>query len=180
MRLVAALILVIALNLGVQARHPARVNYSPFHLNGSTFSTTLFLQIELQSDSSGIQGTAGVLCMAAKARARSFSRMSWIAATVLAFLIYYLWLLLLPRFLSSGGKWLISPILASLVVAGLVAAIENSYLTQACEEPSGWRFDTMSTIFLINWLFVVLLIFSALAGLRYFRLRRRMAALKTS
>ncbi|HJP93380.1 MAG TPA: hypothetical protein VJ875_15590 [Pyrinomonadaceae bacterium] len=179
-RLAFALILVISSHVKAQAVQLVRVNDSSFSSGTLTYSVAILLQVEQEPNTLLDQGMSGVNCMRARARVRNYERVSWLAATALALLIYYGWLLLAPRFLSSGGKWLISPILASLLVAVLVAAFENSQLTQACEEPSGWRFDAMSTIFLMNWLFFVLLIFIAFAVLRYFRLRRRMAALKTS
>jgi|SRR5215213_2041173 len=174
------LILVIGVSTGAQAAQLVRLNASPLSTNILTYPAAIFLQVEREPNTIADQGMSGVNCMRARARVRNYGRMSWLVAAAFALLIYYLWLLLAPRFLSSGGKWLISPILASLLVAVLVAAFENSQLTSACEEPSVWRFDTMSTIFLMNWLFFVLLIFIALAALRYFRLRKRMAALKTS
>lgn len=139
------------------------------------------LQIDRVAPPTFPQGQpSGVECMRARSRARNYGRWSWLAAAALALLIYTAWLFLAPRFLPSGGKWLISPILASLLVAVSVAVLENSLLTEGCGEPSGWRFDTMSTTFLMNWLFFVLLIFIALAGLRYFLLRRRMNALRAN
>lgn len=179
-RFALALIFIISLYAVVQADQLVRVNPSLLSPSIRTYSAAIFLQVEQEPNTPVDQGMSGVNCMRARARVRNYERISWVVAAALALLIYSLWLLLAPRFLPSGGKWLISPLLASLLVAVLVAAFENSLLTGACEEPSGWRFDTMSTIFLMNWLFFVLLIFIALAVLKYLRLRKRMAALKTS
>src|SRR5689334_3934622 len=172
-RFAFALIFICSLYAMVQAGQLVRVN-APYS------AAAIFLQVEQEPNTPVDEGMSGVNCMRARARVRGYERISWLVAAGLALLIYYLWLSLAPRFLPSIGKWLISPLLASLLVAVLVAGFENSLLTSACEESSGWRFDTMSTIFLMNWLFFVLLIFIALAVLKYFRLRKRMAALRTS
>lgn len=179
-RFALALIFIISLYALVQADQLVRVNPLPFSSSIRTFSAAVFLQVEEEPNTPVDQGMSGVNCMRARARVRNYERISSMVAAALALLIYYLWLLLAPRVLSSGGKWLISPMLSSLLVAVLVAAFENSQLTSTCEEASGWRFDTISAIFLMNWLFFVLLIFIALAVLKYFRLRKRMAALRTS
>jgi hypothetical protein len=179
-RFAFTLTLVIGVFTGTQAAESVRANAFPLSSNILTYPAAIFLQVERDPNTAANQGMSGVNCMRARARVRNYGRISWLVATAFALLIYYLWLLLAPRFLPSGGKWLISPILASLLVAVLVAAFENSQLTSACDEPSVWRFDTIAMIFLMNWLFFVLLIFIALAGLRYFRLRKRMVALKTS
>src|ERR1041384_5906867 len=108
-RFAFALIFIISLYAVVQADQLVRVN--PF------YSAAIFLQVEQEPNTIINQGLSGVICMSARARVRNYERISSLVAAALALLIYYLWLLLAPRFLPSIGKWLISPLLASLLVA---------------------------------------------------------------
>ncbi|MBM3236833.1 hypothetical protein FJZ31_11130 [Candidatus Poribacteria bacterium] len=116
--------------------------------------------------------------MLARKRVRDFNSLSWLGASLLALFLYFLMMLLVPRRIPSSWKWVLSPLISSLLIASIAAWYENEQLTRYCGEESGWRLDTFLKVFLINWI-IVFLIFLVWAIVNYVRQGNRSKALKT-
>src|SRR2546430_332755 len=81
--------------------------------------------------------------------------------------------LLIPKRMRASWKWFLSPIVAALFTASLVAYVEDYQFTHYCSQVSDWRIDTLGKLFLINWI-IVLIVFTAWAAVRYVREGRRL------
>jgi hypothetical protein len=160
---------------------PDAISGAPY--SASSALTTLgliILQVDESSDeAASTQENANELnCMQARATFRNFDNISWILTVGLAFLVYYLWLVLRPRWLSSAAKWTISPLISSILVARIVASFENFQLTHYCTQPSEWRFATFATTLVVHCL-IAFGFFIVLAIYRSVRRTRRLTILKT-
>jgi hypothetical protein len=122
--------------------------------------------------------TAGLDCMNARARTRSFSGFSWVLTLVIALFLYLLLMLFIAKRVPSSWKWFLSPILAALFVASVVAYFENYQMTHYCNVGDEWRIDTLGKTFLGNWI-IVLIVFAAWAAVRYVREGNRLKTLKS-
>lgn len=140
----------------------------------------VFFQVDDESEetASTAENDKKLDCMHAGATFRRFENIIWLVTVALAFLFYYLWLTLRPRWLSSSAKWTISPLISAVLVAKIVASYENFQLTQHCSQPSEWRFATFATTLVIHCL-IAFGFFIALAILRNIRRTKRMAILRT-
>lgn len=125
------------------------------------------------------QISSEVQCLAAQSRVRQFRFWSWVVAVVLAYALYWTALSAFSHRLTSLIIWIMTPIIAALLVASVLAYWEDHEFTTYCNEVSNWRIDSFSLATIRN-LAITFLIFGAHSLIRYRRLKERLSAIQSN
>jgi hypothetical protein len=138
---------------------------------------TLLLQVEATTPAApGRPGVSdAVKCMQAQKSVRTFNNFSFLLALVVSFLFYTLWLFVGPRLGPPMVKWAISPLLASLIIATIMAYYAQVQSVESCGMPDVFPVDIFARNFLFNWA-ICGGIFLVWCLIRFFSLRKRIGS----